>query len=88
VRNTDDDLDEENRPSVDDDERRYRELIAAAHLESEDIETRPPVEAGPASEAPPSRRVLVAEDDRLSQQVIAGQLATLGFSCDVVADGS
>jgi CheY-like chemotaxis protein len=88
VRNTDDDLDEENRPSVDDDERRYRELIARGHLESVDIETRPPVEAGPASEAPPPRRVLVAEDDRLSQQVIAGQLATLGFSCDIVADGS
>ncbi len=88
MRTTDDDRDEENGPSVDDDERRCRELIDRAHLEPADIEPRPTVEAGAASEAPPSRRVLVAEDDRLSQQVIAGQLATLGFSCDIVADGS
>jgi CheY-like chemotaxis protein/HPt (histidine-containing phosphotransfer) domain-containing protein len=47
-----------------------------------------PIETGAAAEAPPGLRVLVAEDNRLSQQIIAGQLATLGFACDIVADGS
>jgi CheY-like chemotaxis protein len=52
-----------------------------------DPESESPVETDPAAEAP-SLRVLVAEDDRTSQQIIAGHLATLGFACDVVADGS
>jgi CheY-like chemotaxis protein/HPt (histidine-containing phosphotransfer) domain-containing protein len=46
-----------------------------------------PIETGAAEEAPPSWRILVAEDNPLNQQVIARQLAALGFSCDIVADG-
>jgi len=84
VRHTDDDLDEETR-SAEERERRYRELLVTEHLgDPEEIETR--AQTG-TSLAPPARRVLVAEDNLLSQQVLARQLAALGFVCDIVTDG-
>jgi CheY-like chemotaxis protein len=51
------------------------------------VENERRYETGPAAEAPPSWRILVAEDNPLNQQLLARQLATLGFSCDIVADG-
>jgi CheY-like chemotaxis protein len=53
-----------------------------------DPESKPPIENDRDAETPPSLRVLVAEDNRLSQQIIAGQLARLGVPCDIVATGS
>jgi CheY-like chemotaxis protein len=49
-------------------------------------ESASPIETDPAA-ATAGLRVLVAEDNRLSQQIIAGQLARLGIACDIVADG-
>lgn len=82
MRNTDDDLDE-----AGENEWPYRGLLDRARIDSAEIERRPPIETGSAAEAPPSCRILVAEDNHLSRQVIAHQLARLGFACDIVADG-
>ena len=81
MRHADDDLDEEQSRSAEESERR-RELAVTEHdggsAELGTIETSP---------AAPARRVLVAEDNPLSQQVLARQLAALGFVYDIVADG-
>ncbi len=85
MRHTDDDLDEEQTRSAEESERRYRDLEVTEHLgDSAELETRPQIETSPAA---PARRVLVVEDNPLSQQVLARQLATLGFVYDIVADG-
>jgi CheY-like chemotaxis protein/HPt (histidine-containing phosphotransfer) domain-containing protein len=81
----DDDLDAEQTRSAEECEQRYRELLVTARPgDSAELETRPQIGTSPAA---PARRVLVAEDNLLSQQVLARQLATLGFVCDIVADG-
>jgi CheY-like chemotaxis protein/HPt (histidine-containing phosphotransfer) domain-containing protein len=80
-----DDLEDERTRSAEESERRYRELLFTEHAgDSAERETRPQTGTSPAA---PARRVLVAEDNRLSQQVLARQLATLGFVYDIVADG-
>ena len=80
-----DELDDEQTRSAEEREQRYRELVVMEHTgDSPELEPRAKTETSPAA---PARRVLVAEDNRLSQQVLARQLATLGFVYDIVADG-
>ena len=71
-------------------------------LEIVDPALSPPADAGtalrshrpaaaPADGAQPgpgSRRILIAEDDEINQKVIRRQLALLGYSADVAADGA
>lgn len=54
----------------------------------DEFEQTAPVDDDLDAETSPALRVLVAEDNRLSQRIIAGQLARLGIACDIVADGS
>lgn len=70
---TDDDLDEEQTRFAEEGERRHRELTVT--------------DSAALDRKPHGRRVLVAEDNPMSQQVLARQLATLGFVYDIVADG-